>query len=506
MQQAPRSNPRDHFHLPRRPARRWPGVVGLVCLLAVSGCGGDSTKSTDPAPKTFGGVLITLRCADPAFAEAVTPAAHSWAGRNSAQVKVLAEPMTPGDDTDVAILPVPELGGWAARGELAPVPSSLQNAPTHAFQWSGLLPAYREQLVGWGGQTLAVPLAGDGFVIVYRADRLDDPKFAESFRKANGRDPAPPATWEEFVDLAAALASYDGKPSLPPPAGPDLADLFFRAAACHDRPALSDAQKQEGLSFQFDLATGEPRLSAPGFAAAAGGLARLTEKKCFPPTPAGAAADPAAALADGRASLAVLSLAQLAKLPREGGVVPARFRLVPLPGARTFTDPRRGELVPAAAPNYVPYFAGGRVGVVRTRCSSPDAAFELLADLGGPTRSLEILSNPALGAGPFRGAHLERDQLQVWYGYGFDADRSKALQDALRQYTRQEVKNPVFGLRGPDQAALSAAAADELVKVASGATKADAALARIGEAWKQIDAQTPKDKRLQWRRLAAGQN
>jgi hypothetical protein len=146
------------------------------------------------------------------------------------------------------------------------------------------------------------------------------------------------------------------------------------------------------------------------------------------------------------------------------------------------------------------------VGVVRTRCSSPDAAFELLADLGGPARSLEILSNPALGAGPFRAAHLDREQLQVWYGYGFDAERSKALQDALRQYSRQEVKNPVFGLRGPDQAQLSAAAADELVKVATGATKADAAPARISEAWKQIDAQTPKDKRLQWRRLAAGLN
>ena len=149
--------------------------------------------------------------------------------------------------------------------------------------------------------------------------------------------------------------------------------------------------------------------------------------------------------------------------------------------------------------------AGGRLGVVRTRCPSPDAAFELLADLGGPTRSLETLGSAGLGAGPFRTAHLERDRLQVWYPYGFDADRSKALQDALRQYARQDV-NPVFGLRGPDQAALSAAAADALAKLAAGQTSAGDAVKQLAAAWNEIDSKTPKEQRLRWRRLAAGQN
>jgi ABC-type glycerol-3-phosphate transport system substrate-binding protein len=475
--------------------------------LWVSGCGGDSNRTLVHQAKPFSGTFI-IRCPDANFAQAVTPAARSWADRTGATVTIHTAAMTPGDDTDIGIVGVPEFGAWAERGELVRVPAAIRSLD-HSFQWTGVLPAYREQLIEWGGQAQAVPLAGDGYVIVYRADRLAEATFVTAFHKTFGRNPAAPTTWEEFADLAVAFAALDGRPSLPAPAGADVADLFFRVAACHDRPAMADpnAKAAPAPSFQFDLTTGDPRFDAPGFAAAANWLARLAEKKCFPPVaPDGPASDPAAALAKGDAALAVVSLGQLAGLrPKDGGPVPARFGLAALPGTRTFTDPAKGTLVPAAAPNYIPYYAGGRLGVVRTRCANAEAAFDLLAELGGPVRSLEILGTPGLGAGPFRVSHLERDRLAVWYGYGFDAERSKQLQDALRQYVRSEVKAPVFGLRGPDHGALSGAAATELAKLLGG-TRPDDALGRLTAAWKQIDEKTPKDTRLRWRKLAAGVN
>jgi hypothetical protein len=186
--------------------------------------------------------------------------------------------------------------------------------------------------------------------------------------------------------------------------------------------------------------------------------------------------------------------------------VGAEFALAPLPGTRTYTDPQSRRLTPSATPNYVPYFAGGRLGVVRTRCQRPDAAFELLAELGGPTRSAEVLATPGLGAGPFRSAHLERSQLHVWLGYGLDPQRSNALQDSLRQYVRPEVKNAVYGLRGPDRAELDAAAAGALGEVASGAKSAEAGLKALAEDWAKTDAKTPQDTRVRWRKLAAGVN
>jgi multiple sugar transport system substrate-binding protein len=411
--------------------------------------------------------------------------------------------MTAGDDADAGVLPVSEFGAWAERGELVRVPAALSTTD-HAFQWTSVLAAYRGQLIEWGGQAQAVPLAGDGFVIVYRADRLADAKFAEEFRTAFARKAVAPATWEDFSDLAAFFAKLDGKPSIAPMTPAAVADLFFRVAACYDRPAIGEpgTTGSSVLSLQFDLTTGEPRLGTPGFTAAADWLAKLAAAKCLPP-PA-TAGDPVAALRDGHASLAVLSLADLARLPRDNGAVQSRFGIAPLPGTRRFNDPKRG-MTDATVPNYIPYLAGGRLGVVRKRCPYPDAAFDLLAELGGPARSLEVVSTPGLGAGPFRAAHLERDRLQIWYGYGFDAERTKLLQDALRSYVRQEVKAPAIGLRGPDQEPLTNAAAAELGKLAGGANPGEV-LTRLRKAWADIDAKTPPETRLRWRKMSAGVN
>ncbi|MBA4066158.1 MAG: hypothetical protein C0501_21060 [Isosphaera sp.] len=504
MQHPPAANPGLP---PPRPAG-WAGLAA-ACLLGAAGCDADSRPPAPAHAKPFADVSLTVRCPDPAARDALRGPARSWAARTGARVELPPDPARPGDGADVLVLPAAELGARAEAGELAPVPANLRSAD-HPFQWTGVLPPYRERLIEWGGQARAVPLSGDGYVVVYRADRLTDPAFAAAFKERLGRDPAPPAAWEDFADLAAALAAHAGRPSLPPMTGAEVADLFFRVAACYDRPARTDADASRpggglaGLSFQHDPGTGDHRLRTPGFAAAADWVGRLAAAKCLPPP--GPPADPVAALDTGGAALAVLSLEQLARLPRENGAVPARFGIAPLPGTRAFVDPADGRLRKAGAPNYVPYFSGGRVGAVRAGCRYPDAAFDLLADLGGPTRSLEGVATPGLGAGPLRSAHLERDRLSAWLGYRFDADRSKGLQEALRQYVRQEVKNPGYGLRGPDQAELSAAAAEEVGKMAAGATSSADGLKRLAEAWDRVDAKTPQAVRAGWRKAAAGVN
>src|SRR5207237_5495 len=106
---------------------------------------------------------------------------------------------------------------------------------------------------------------------------------------------------------------------------------------------------------------------------------------------------PAGALAEGKAVLAVLTLGELARLPREGRMVSTRFGIGPQPpAARAYFDPA-GK--PVARLNYVPYFAGGRLGVVRTRCPRPEAAFDLLADLGGPARRQDLVREALMGGG-----------------------------------------------------------------------------------------------------------
>jgi multiple sugar transport system substrate-binding protein len=483
--------------------------LGIIAIISISGCEADSKQSTVGA-KIFTGVSLNLRCSDQGFGEVLSPAVQSWATRTGAKVHILLEAMTPDDNTDVGVISVPELGGWAERDSLTPVPAAIR-APDHPFQWNGLFPVYREQLIEWGGQARALPLAGDGFVVVYRTDRLKDPQFFATFQALFARKPGNPTTWEELANIATAFAKLDGKPSMGPLTNAELATLFFQNAACHDRIAQneSSSNKAEGdlgsLSFEFELSTGKPRLTTPAFVAAARWLEGLAANHCFAPAAQGTDSSAAAALGRNQAMIAVLSLGQLAHLPRENGKIPDHFALAPLPGTRTTLDPAKGQLVLRPAANYLPYLAGGRLGVVRKSCTNSTAAFDLLAELGGPTRSLEILASVGLGAGPFRNSHLDHDKLSIWYGYDFDADRTDQLRNALLSYVNLEAKNPAYGLRGPDQAPLNSLVASAMGKIAGG-TPAETALHQLVEEWQQHDAETPAETLLRWRKRAAGLN
>ena len=91
-------------------------------------------------------------------------------------------------------------------------------------------------------------------------------------------------------------------------------------------------------------------------------------------------------------------------------------------------------------------------------------------------------------------------------GYGFDAPRTQALQDAMRHYVGLSVKNPTFELRGPDRADLVKAAAGPLRELATGEKPPapDAALQRAEDAWRALDAKVPRDALIRWRQRAAG--
>jgi ABC-type glycerol-3-phosphate transport system substrate-binding protein len=486
------------------------GIVRLLLLsglLAGGGCSGEIELPTPATERRWEGVELILRCPDASWRTALEPLVQSWAFRMGATVHWRDEAMRPGDDTDIAVLPAAELGSWADQGELSRVPVAFRQSG-HPFQWTNVLLPYREYLIEWGGQAQALPLAGDAFLIVLRRDQLENATVRATHERLWKRTPTPPATWEEFAELAITLTQVSGQPCLPPWQGPELVDIFFRVAACYDRPALTDTDKVQSTPFFFDPQTAAPRLQAPAFGQAARWLASLVEHRCLPPSAAAPMAPPGAppsagqALARGQALLAVVSLRDLEALSRSAHRVDPRFLLAPLPGSRGYYT-RSGSWVPTVTPNYVPYFAGGYLGVVRQRCRNPEAAFELLGELGGPARSLEILSTPGLNAGPFRSTHLDRDRLPIWYGYRLDAERSLHLQDALRSYVRAEVKNPVVGLRTPDQARLRTAAATELSRLLLGAPPEEV-IQQLSAAWQRLDAEIPLADRLRWRQSSAG--
>jgi multiple sugar transport system substrate-binding protein len=460
----------------------------LAAVAGGAGCDSAATPPSAPAAKRiFAGVSLTIGCPDPAFAAELRMRAAGWAARTGATVTVAADPAA----ADLAVIPPADLGALAARGDLAPLPDEYTQ-PSHPLQWNAMLPAYSRTLSGWGGKVVGLPLAGDGAVLVLRADRL-----TKTDR---------PTSWGELAELAAAAHTRDGKPSLAPlPADPTaLATTFFRVAASMDRKAVTlgaGGKLGEGaLGFQFDLSTGRPRLTAPGFVAAAEWLART--QKFRPPTPSD---DPVAALASGTAVAAVLSLADVARLPRDPatGAVAGRYAVAKLPAGKVvFDKDGRREDAPGAG-NYVPYLGpAAKVGVVFARSGHAAAAWDFLADAAGVTGGLSTMGNPTLGAGPFRGEQVEEARSAVWQVYGFDPAGTRALADAVRYDLALEAGNPTTVLRVPGQAEMVAALAKHLRRAAAGEVPPAAALAAAAAEWEAIAAKAPKFK--EWLRAAAG--
>src|SRR5438270_852987 len=77
--------------------------------------------------------------------------------------------------------------------------------------------------------------------------RVAGPPARAAFQKKYGRPPGPPATWEEFTDIAEFFSSAGG-PALPPP--PDSPDgpgrEFYAVAACYARRALPPDERTQG--------------------------------------------------------------------------------------------------------------------------------------------------------------------------------------------------------------------------------------------------------------------
>lgn len=473
--------------------RRQLQLTAMPFLLFAVGCFGTAAQ---PGPasntKPLAGTTLKVSCPDDRLRALIEPMVRVWAHGNGATASVTADPMN--GTTDVAILPTAELGARADRGELAPVPFKLRE-PGNGYQWTSVLPQFRaDAYAGWGGQLYALPVAAETSVIVYRADLFADPAVQADHQKKFNRPLSAPATWEAFADTSAFLAERDKKPSLPALDAVRIDDLFFRVAACFDRPALTgeESDSHASLGFVFDLANGRPRLETKGFVEAAKWLATLKSRGCLP---AGDNPDPAAALNEGRAVLAVVTLADLMKLNPEHKRT-GRYGLAALPGTRSFVNPATGALATGNT-NRVPYLGGGQVGVVRQGTKHEDAAFALLAELTGPVRSLEIAA--AGGYAPVREQQLEPDRLLVWLGYGFDDARTRALQDSVRTNLGATVRNPVYGLRTPDEAELRKGLGEDLAAIANGTLAPEAGLKRANEKW-------GRTIHLDWHRRAAGLN
>ena len=424
-----------------------------------------------------------MAVADPRDRELVNQLGRSWATRNGAEVRISDSPF---DGTaDVGLIPPADLPKWAEAGRLLEVPRERKD-PTDPFRWDDLLRPYAVRLTTWGERTFALPVLGEGMVLVYRKDAFDG---------KDGRPAAPPATWDELVAAGAALGP-GSLPSLPATSDRLLAE-FFTAAASYDRLAVGrlgagGLLREDFFTFQFDPTTGNPRLDTRAFVHVASLFQQMQVHRGRQP-------DAAAAFRSGEAKVGILTLTELGQV---GPDATERLGIAPLPGSRLTFDPSGKELrTERELVNRVPYVGwGGRLGVVSASSTSPAAAWDFLADAGLPDRgALELLADPRWGAGPYRTSQLEAKARSRWYAYGLTGPETERLTTALRDNLGLGVENYRIRLRTPNHGDLDAALDESLRTMLSTKQSPADAMAKANADWKAIIDRQPRDV---WQRLA----
>ena len=116
--------------------------------------------------------------------------------------KTMADFVTGGSEYDVILNPSSWLGDYAPY--IVDLTSMIQHDAS--LDWSDVI--YKKNAT-YGGRLLAMPMDGDNQLQYWRRDIIGNKSIGAAFQKEFGKPLAPPATWDDFIDIARFFA--DGK-------------------------------------------------------------------------------------------------------------------------------------------------------------------------------------------------------------------------------------------------------------------------------------------------------
>jgi len=427
-------------------------------------------------------VTLTVACPDGPPRLLFDRAGAAWARQAGAKIRFVSP--APDAAADVFVLHAVDLPQWAAAGKLLSLDDKDKD-------WLSLLAPYRLHLLRWDNTVYAVPLVGDSLLGLYRADVYGDAKLQQAYQSKTQRRLRPPVTWDELAEQAAFFADHRGKPSLPPLPDDEVGlDRLFHAVAApyvvrsvredeFRHGGTDDRRVSAAFSFQYDAATGLPRLSEPGFVDVLKLLQRLEPYRTREAGRIKAAT--------GDAVLAFVTLAELNAV--RGNTPTGNWGVFRVPGRDV-----------GGAVNFVPYIgASAWLGAVAKSSTNSAAALDLLTTLSGDAVSLETVSIPAYGSGPFRRSHLEDRGVLGWSNYGLSQEQTAKLLDVLRESADPRIVNPAYVHRIPTADAHRRVLIDAIRMAITTNGDAAATLAEVAKRWKEIDGD-PDKARADYRR------
>lgn len=364
--------------------------------------------------------------------------------RTSASLSEIEQPRA-----DLIVFSVNELGNFCNRGWLRPVRQSVLASELYDAQ--DVFSIIRNQVIRYGGQTMALPVAIQSPLICYRKDLFQ----------------SVPQTWSEFARTSAAARDLS---VVEPVASWGACLLLARVA-----PLVTHPSQETRL---FDLETMKPRLTEPPFVRALEMVRDAMAANAASPTGA------IQSVLTGRAGMAI-GLPQTVHKGEEKavpGVEVNRVGWAEIPGSQEVYSPTLAQWETVVGDvRRVPLVTDGLVAGVTTTSRNTAGAFRLLAWLASPAIGAQLAASVD-GMLPVRRlpSSFDRGPFKVPAGRRASAEMRAAARGAL---------SPPEGLllpRIPGNAAYLEALQTAVEEVVCQGETPQQALARAMKSWEAI--------------------
>lgn len=449
-----------------------------------------------PAPGRFDGVEITVGAQNvSAIGGPAKAHAQTWEQRTGGKVRVIATPFGQLFDAFMASLtarePVYDVllypPAWAGDffPYLAQAPPELINSDS----FDDIHPTYRERLMTWNGQWIAVTVDGDLFQGYYRKDWFEDPTHRADFRARYQRDLTPPDTWAEYRDIAefftgrkaADGAKLYGAAEAFARGGQQFWDVFSRAAAYTNPPDFRGAQF-------FDPDTMKAQINNPGWARAVQDYVDILQF-CPPDAKTYGIVEARQAFISGRTAM-ILDWGDTGSIAND----PAKSRIVGkvgyfiLPGTREVWNSRIWQWQRFERPYKAPFLAfGGWVAGVPKNSRHPQAAWDYIQWYSSPENSLHDVVTSNTGINPYRLSHFTN--IDAWT-QSFSRTAAEYL-EVLR--ASLDSPNAALDLRIPGFFRYTEAFENGLTRALNGESSVRAALDQVATDWERITDELGRD-------------
>ena len=484
----------------------------LVGLLVLTACADADDDTAAPGPAVEGldlegeTVRVAVELGD-SLANPIKPHVEQWEEETGATVEFIEIPFAEifgtlmtsfqagSDDYDVVIVLPTWLGDMAGGGFLEPLDDYIDG--DEVIDWDDVLPICQD-IAAWEGETFIMPMDCDIFTAFYNAGAFADPDHQQAFESQYGYELAPPASWDEYGDIAEYFQD-DGE--------------IFGAMESMSRDTqtfwtglsrmVGYVAQGENWELFFDPEDMSPLIDSPGHVQALEDWVEITE--LGPPDILEFdVGDIRQQFPFGEAALA-LDWASIGMIPTDREQQDLVGFAQP-PGSEEVYDHESGEWMTLDSPNQVPFMAANGWGAaVPAASTNKEPAWELVRYLSSPEVSLQLVSmrdnyGPAVGYQPFRESHF--DNPEGWVESEWEPEVVDDYLDQVYSSLTADFVQPDLRIPGAFEYfdALDAGLTDAL----AGRSSPQEALEEVAQQWDSITDERGRDEQLELYRTSIG--